>query len=187
MIQEIGDVSQDVFLSNVSGSGVDLTLPWKISASRKPHPSKPHSCNMPQVTVGFPYSCAAIFGKFRCRNCTATIFFFCNADVIFYQKLRCSKRKTALQHWKAALQESGAFLPLSCGFQAGTFRLPRLGPAENTWTWIILAKCLGRLQMILCRYIIEKYVIRIGGVFHENGGVSHTNLWHAERRAFAKV
>ena len=31
---------------------------------------------------------------------------------------------------KAALQESGAFLPLSCGFQAPTFRHPRLGSAD---------------------------------------------------------
>ena len=32
---------------------------------------------------------------------------------------------------KAALQESGAFLPLSCGFQAPTFRHPHLGPADH--------------------------------------------------------
>ena len=65
----------------------------------------------------------------RCRNCTATLAFLqCGSRL--HQKLRCSKRKTALQHRKAALQESGAFLPLSCGFQAPTFRHPRLGPAE---------------------------------------------------------
>ena len=39
------------------------------------------------------------------------------------EKLRCNFEK-------AALQESGAFLPLSCGFQAPTFRHPRLGLAE---------------------------------------------------------
>ena len=56
---------------------------------------------------------------------------FCSADVVFTtsctatnDKLRCNIEK------KTALQESGAFLPLSCGFQAPTFRLPRLGPAE---------------------------------------------------------
>ena len=32
---------------------------------------------------------------------------------------------------KAALQESGAFVPLSCGFQAPTFGLPCLGLAET--------------------------------------------------------
>ena len=76
------------------------------------------------------------------------------------QKLRCSFRNAALQKLhcnigfsavrksfgpeavlqqtkncncnieKAALQESGAFLPLSCGSQAPTFRHPRLGSAE---------------------------------------------------------
>ena len=42
--------------------------------------------------------------------------------------------EVALQQVKLAVQKlrckSGAFLPLSCGFQARTFRLPRLGPAE---------------------------------------------------------
>ena len=35
------------------------------SASPKPHPSKPRPCNMPQAKNG---SCAAIFGKLRCRK-----------------------------------------------------------------------------------------------------------------------
>ena len=44
------------------------------------------------------------------------------------KKLQCNIEK-------AALQESGAFLPLSCKFQAPTFRLPHLGPAEFLpWT-----------------------------------------------------
>ena len=74
-------------------------------------------------------SCAAVFGMLRCRNCTATsAFLHCRSH--FDQKLRCSKRKLHCNIEKAALQESGAFLPLSCGFQAPTFRHPRLGPAE---------------------------------------------------------
>ena len=59
------------------------------------------------------------------------------------RKLRCSFRNAALQKLhcnigfsvvrieKAALQESAAFLPLSCGFQAPTFRHLRLGLAET--------------------------------------------------------
>ena len=54
----------------------------------------------------------------HCRSCTATLAFLQRRSR-FDQKLHCSKRKTALQHRK---KESGAFLPLSCGFQA-----PRLG------------------------------------------------------------
>ena len=66
----------------------------------------------------------------RCGSCTATLAFL-QCGCHFDQKLRCSERKTAVRHWrKAALQESGAFLPLSCGFQAPTFRHPRLGPAD---------------------------------------------------------
>ena len=87
-------------------------------ASPKPHPSKPHPCNMPHARNG---SCAAIFGKLRCRNCTAA-FAFLQRGSHFYQTLRCNKRKLCCNIEKAALQESGAFLPLSCGFHAPTFR-----------------------------------------------------------------
>ena len=87
---------------------------------RSVSPSKAHPCNMPLAKT---VSCAAVFGKLRCRSCTAT-FAFLQSGCHFYHKLRCSKRK--LLHRKiekAVLQESGAFLPLSCGFQAPTFRL----------------------------------------------------------------
>ena len=98
------------------------------SASPKPHPSKPHLCNMPQAKNG---SCAAVFGMLRCRSCTAAFAFLqcrCHFDL-----LSCAAASAKLQCniEKAALQESGAFLPLSCGFQAPTFRHPRLGPAEQ--------------------------------------------------------
>ena len=66
----------------------------------------------------------------RCRNCTA-ILAFLQCGCHFDQKLRCSKQELQCNIEKAALQESGAFLPLSCGFQAPTFRHPRLGPADN--------------------------------------------------------
>ena len=72
-------------------------------------------------------SCAAVFGMLRCRNCTATSAFLQSGSHLdraaANEKLHCNIEK-------AALQESGPFLPLSCGFQAPTFRHPRLGPAE---------------------------------------------------------
>ena len=44
-------------------------------------------------------SCAAIFGKLRCRSCTATFAFLqCGSD--FYQKLHCSKQKTEAQYFR---------------------------------------------------------------------------------------
>ena len=55
---------------------------------------------------------------------------FCSADVILTKSCAAASEKPQCNIEKAALQESGAFLPLSCGFQAPTFRHPRLGPAE---------------------------------------------------------
>ena len=94
-----------------------------LSASPKPHPSKPHPCNMPQakteVALQFSESCAAAtFAFLQCRR-------------HFYQKPRCNQRKLHCNIGKAALQESGALLQLSCGSQAPTFRLPRLGPTDS--------------------------------------------------------
>ena len=81
------------------------------SASPKPHP-----CNMPQANNR---SCAAIFGKLGCRNCTTTFAFLqCGCHV--YQNLRCNNEKQHCNIDEAALQEIAAFLPLSCGFQAPT-------------------------------------------------------------------
>ena len=63
-------------------------------------------------------SCAATFRKLRCRNCTATFAFLqCRCEL--YQKLRCNKRKTALQHWKSCVAGKWRF-------PAG-FKPPRLG------------------------------------------------------------
>ena len=55
---------------------------------------------------------------------------FCSADVIFTRSCAATAKNCTATLKKAALQESGAFLPLSCGFQAPTFRHPRLGPAD---------------------------------------------------------
>ena len=55
---------------------------------------------------------------------------YCGAEVIFTKCCAATSEKLQCNIENAALQESGAFLPLSCGFQAPTFRHPRLGPAE---------------------------------------------------------
>ena len=98
-----------------------------MSASPKPHPSKPHPCNMPQakteVALQFSECCAA--------EVALQHSLFCSADVILTTSCTATNEKLHRNIEKAALQESGAFLPLSCRFQAPTFRHPRLGPADN--------------------------------------------------------
>ena len=54
----------------------------------------------------------------------------CSAEVISTKSCAAANEKLHSNFEKAALQESGAFLPLSCGFQAPTFRHPCLGLAE---------------------------------------------------------
>ena len=96
------------------------------SGSPKPHPSKPRPCNMPQakteVALQFSECCAA--------EVALQHSLFCSAEVVFTKSCAAASEKLQCNIEKAALQESGAFLPLSCGFQAPTFRHPRLGPAE---------------------------------------------------------
>ena len=57
---------------------------------------------------------------------------FCSATVVFFIK-SCAATSEELHGniEKAALQECGVFLLLPCGFQAPTYRPPRLGPAEH--------------------------------------------------------
>ena len=102
-----------------------------ISASPKPHPSKPHPCNMPpaktQVALQFSECCAA--------ETALQHWLFCSAEVIWTQSCAAANEKLPCNIEKAALQESGAFLPLSCGFQAPTFRNPRWGLAEYRTIW----------------------------------------------------
>ena len=69
---------------------------------------------------------------------------FCSAEVIWTkscaaanEKLHCNIKKTALQEFKWRFPA-----PLSCGFQAPTFRHPRLGPAE---------KKVKKIREIFCR------------------------------------
>ena len=96
------------------------------STSPKPHPSKPHPCNMPQakteVALQFLECCAA--------EVALQHWLFCSAEVILTKSCAAASEKLHCNIEKAALQESGAFLPLSCRFQAPTFSHPRLGPAD---------------------------------------------------------
>ena len=118
------------------------------SASPKPDPSKPHPCNMPQaktkVALQFAECCAAGTALQHCL--------FCSAEAIWTKSCAAANEKLHCNIEKAALQESGAFLPLSCGFQAPTFRHPRFGPADvaspepnhmnscRSWVWGVLRK-----------------------------------------------
>ena len=67
----------------------------------------------------------------RCRNCTAT-FAFLQCGSHLYQKLRCSKRKTALQHRNRCVAGKwrfpAAFLRVS---SPHVFRHPRFGLADT--------------------------------------------------------
>ena len=98
------------------------------SASPKPHPSKPRPCNMPQarteVALRFSGCCAA--------ETALQHWLFCSAEVIWTKSCAAANEKLHCNIEKAALQESGAFLPLSCGLQAPTFRHPRFGLADST-------------------------------------------------------
>ena len=82
---------------------------------------------MPQAKTGvalqFSESCAA--------EVALQHSLFCSAEVILTKSCAAASAKLQWSIEKAALQKSGAFLPLSCGFQAPTFRPPRLGPADT--------------------------------------------------------
>ena len=77
----------------------------------------------------------ATLPTFNTERCAAEValqhWLFCSADLILTKSCAAASEKLQYNIEKLALQESGAFLPLSCGFQAPTFRHPRLGPAER--------------------------------------------------------
>ena len=104
----------------------------------------------------------------RCRNCTATFAFLqCGGDL--YQKLRCNKRKTALQHRNRCV---AGFPALSCGFQAPTlgthvsdllmktlplrdpFRDPLRGRFPSQRLWVLL-------PLFICPLSSLRYEFRI--------------------------
>ena len=120
-----GQKSPKTESKNVNVGEKYLTL-----GSPKPHPSKPHPCSMPQakteVALQFSESCTAEVALQRLLFCCAEVI-FAKSCAAASEKLQCCQCNIE----KAALQESGAFLPLSCGFQTPTFRLPCLGPADD--------------------------------------------------------
>ena len=97
------------------------------SASPKPHPSKAHPCNMPhaktKVALQLSECCAA--------EVALQHSLFCSAEAISTKSCAAANEKLQCNIEKAALQKSGVFLPLSCGFQAPAFRHPHLGLAER--------------------------------------------------------
>ena len=99
---------------------------------------------------------------------------FCSAEVFWTKSCAAASEKLHCNIEKAALQESGAFLPLSCGFQAPTFRHPRLGPAEHfphsrvrTFRVFGLFRCylcFSGLAACKCRCLLHDNKIRRGKV-----------------------
>ena len=78
-----------------------------------------------EVALQFSERCAAEAALQHCL--------FCSVDVILTKSCAAASEKLQCDIEKAALQESGAFLLLSCGFQALTFRHTGLGPADESW------------------------------------------------------
>ena len=105
----------------------DAKPPQSLSKSYKPHPSKPHPCNMPPATTDV----ALQFLECCAEEVALQHSLFCSADVILTKSCAAANETLHCNIAKAALQESGAFLPLSCGCQAPTCRHPRLRPAES--------------------------------------------------------
>ena len=101
-------------------------LGFFLSGNPKPHPSKPHPCNMPQAKTEVTLQ----FLESRAAEVALQHSLFCMCGSHFTKSCTTASEKLECNIEKAALQESGAFLPLSCGFQAPTFRLPRLGHAD---------------------------------------------------------
>ena len=73
-------------------------------------------------TVVFPevQQVAALLGKLRCKSCTAT-FAFLQCGCHLTNNCSATNGKLHCNIEKVAVQESGAFLPLFCGFLALTF------------------------------------------------------------------
>ena len=101
-------------------------MPCFCQEVQNPTPLNLTPCNMPQVktevALQFSESCAA--------EVALQHSLFCSAKIIFTKSCAATNAQLQCSIEKAALQESSAFLPLSCGFQAPTFRHPRLGPAD---------------------------------------------------------
>ena len=115
-------VLEGFFFGGGGGGSADFIFMGARIFLTKPHPSKPHPCNMPQakteVALQFLECCAA--------ETALQHSLFCSADVICTKNCAAANETLHCNIEIAALQESGAFLPLSCRFPAG-FKPPRLG------------------------------------------------------------
>ena len=84
---------------------------------------------------------------------------FSAALTSFYQNHAATNEKLHYNIEKTASQESGAFLPLSCVFQAPTFRLPRVGPAEQTRTPKLTKKNWRRNSARLLSFFVAFFAV----------------------------
>ena len=76
-------------------------------------------------------SCSFRNAALQKLHCNITLLQTASAEVVLIKSCAAASKKLQCNIEKAALQESGAFLPLSCDFQAPTFRHTRLGPADH--------------------------------------------------------
>ena len=104
-------------------------------------------CRPKEVVLQFSDSCTA--------ETALQHSLFCSADVAF-TNWAATKEKLHCNIEKLRCRKVGAFLPLSCGFQAPTFRHPRLGPmlqgchpSSPSTTWSELSRR-PRLSKTLC-------------------------------------
>ena len=115
------------------------------SASHKPHPSKPQPCNMPQAKTR---SCAAT-SESRAAETALQHLLFCNADLAFTKSCAATSEKLHCNIEKAALQESGAFLPflrISIGaHQKG----------DSKWEKPVSARICGFQSAVSCGFLRE--------------------------------
>ena len=112
-------------------AGVSSVKPSASPKPHGPHPSKPHRahpCNMPQAKT----EAALQFSECCAAEVALQHWLFCNADVILTKSCTAASEKLQCNTENAALRESGAFLQLSCGFQAPTSGHPCPGRAETS-------------------------------------------------------
>ena len=128
-----------------------------------------------------PATCHKRTRKLRCNFRNAALqklhcnIRFLQCRSVFYQSFAASE-KLQCNIEKAALQESAAFLPLSCRFQAPTFRHPRFGPAD-----VRLSETFRVVFRVLFRVFVPFFFWAAA-----NGGVTNGGL-RGVRLSFLKI
>ena len=115
--------SRDVFFLFFSFGATFSNISQQVLNPTPLNPA-PATCHKRKRKLRCSFRNAAL-QKLHCQHCL-----FCSTEVIWTKSCAAANEKLHCNIEKAALQESGAFLPLSWGFQAPTFRHPRFGPAE---------------------------------------------------------